>query len=153
MKVALVILHADPAKGGAEGYTVNLAAALGRRGHDVSLLATTFGAQAKSAAANLPLAGDGLTRLGRYKRFLDSLDGHLNGVSYDVVHAIAPVRRCDFYHPQAGLAAEALASGHLKYGPVRAPLDKLATRLNPTRQFVGSVERKLRPRALEDRAA
>ena len=142
MKVALVILHADPAKGGAEGYTVNLAAALRRRGNDVSLLATTFGPQAK-VVANVPLVGDGLTRLGRYKKFLDSLDAHLAATSYDVVHAIAPVRRCDFYHPQAGLAAEALASGHLKYGPLRAPLDKLATRLNPKRQFVGSVERRL----------
>ena len=53
------------------------------------------------------------------------------------------MRRCDFYHPQAGLAAEALASGHLKYGPVRASLDKIATRLNPKRQFVGLVERQL----------
>ena len=142
MKVALVILHADPAKGGAEGYTVNLAQALVRRGHNVWLLATTFGAQAK-ALANVTLDGGGLTRLGRYKSFLDSLDGHLASTDYDVVHSIAPVRRCDFYHPQAGLAAEALATGHLKYGPVRAPLDKLATRLNPKRQFVGSVERDL----------
>ena len=142
VNVALVILHADPAKGGAEGYTVNLASALTRRGHDVSLLATSFGPQAK-AVANVPLAADGLTRLGRYKKFLDSLDAHLAAAPYDVVHAIAPVRRCDFYHPQAGLAAEALASGHLKYGPVRGPLDKLATRLNPKRQFVGAVERQL----------
>jgi UDP-glucose:(heptosyl)LPS alpha-1,3-glucosyltransferase len=54
VKVALVILHADPAKGGAEGYTVNLAAALSRRGHDVSLLGTTFGPQAR-VVANVPL--------------------------------------------------------------------------------------------------
>ena len=142
VKVALVILHADPARGGAEGYTVNLAAALGRRGHDVSLLATTFAPSAK-AVANVRLDGTGLTRLGRYKSFIDSLDGHLAGTSYDVVHSIAPVRRCDFYHPQAGLAAEALASGHLKYEGLRRPLDKLATRLNPKRQFVGNVERQL----------
>ena len=142
MNVALVILHADPAKGGAEGYTVNLASALTRRGHEVSLLATTFGPQAQ-AVANVALDAGGLTRLWRYRGFLDSLDAHLARARYDVVHAIAPVRRCDFYHPQAGLAAEALATGHLKYGPLRAPLDKFATRLNPKRQFVGSVERQL----------
>jgi UDP-glucose:(heptosyl)LPS alpha-1,3-glucosyltransferase len=142
VKVALVILHADPAKGGAEGYTVNLAAALKGRGHDVALLATSFGEKAR-AVANVPLAGEGLTRLRRYKRFIDSLDAHLDAAPYDVVHAIAPVRRCDFYHPQAGLAAEALASGHLKYGPLRGPLDKLATRLNPKRQFVAGVEHDL----------
>jgi UDP-glucose:(heptosyl)LPS alpha-1,3-glucosyltransferase len=143
VKVALVILHADPRKGGAEGYTVNLAQALSRRGHDVTLVATSFGPQAEGIR-RVPLDGGGVTRSGRYRRFVDSLDEHLaTSPGYDVVHAIAPVRRCDFYHPQAGLAAEALASGHLKYGPVRAPLDKLATRLNRKRQFVGSVERGL----------
>ena len=143
MKVALVILHADPRKGGAEGYTVNLAHALTRRGHDVTLVATTFGPQAEGIR-QVTLDGRGVTRLGRYRRFVDSLDEHLaSSPGYEVVHAIAPVRRCDFYHPQAGLAAEALDAGHLKYGPVRAPLDKLATRLNRKRQFVGAVEREL----------
>lgn len=142
MKVALVILHAEPAKGGAEGYTVNLAAALKRRGHDVTLAATSFGARA-DAVANVRLDAAGLTRLGRYRGFVDSVDSHLAAARYDVVHAIAPVRRCDFYHPQAGLAAEALATGHLKYEGLRRPLDRLATRLNPKRQFVGSVERLL----------
>ncbi|CAA9371559.1 MAG: hypothetical protein AVDCRST_MAG64-163, partial [uncultured Phycisphaerae bacterium] len=40
MKVALVILHADPARGGAERYTADLAAALGKRGHDVTVLSS-----------------------------------------------------------------------------------------------------------------
>jgi UDP-glucose:(heptosyl)LPS alpha-1,3-glucosyltransferase len=140
VKVALVILHADPRKGGAEGYTVNLAHALARRGHDVTLVATTFGPQCEPIA-QVPLDGRGVTRLGRYRAFLDSLDHHLAQTRYDVVHAIAPVRRCDFYHPQAGLAAEALASGHLKYEGLRRPLDQLATRLNRKRQYVAGVER------------
>jgi UDP-glucose:(heptosyl)LPS alpha-1,3-glucosyltransferase len=142
VKVALVILHADPRKGGAEGYTVNLAHALARRGHDVSLLATTFGPQC-GGLTQVPLDGRSVTRLGRYRSFLDSLDAHLAAAPYDVVHSIAPVRRCDFYHPQAGLAAEALASGHLKYDGLRRPLDRIATRLNRKRQFVAGVERQL----------
>ena len=141
VKVALVILHADPRKGGAEGYTVNLAHALVRRDHDVTLVATSFGPQCEGMK-QAPLDDRGVTRLGRYRRFVNSLDQHLAAASrYDVVHSIAPVRRCDFYHPQAGLAAEALASGHLKSEGIRRPLDKLATRLNRKRQFVGSVER------------
>lgn len=142
MRVALVILHADPRKGGAEGYTANLAEALRRRGHDVSLLATSFGPGGEGAA-RVRLDGAGVTRLRRYKSFVRSLDAHLAATRYDVVHAIAPVNRCDFYHPQAGLAAEALARGHLKYDGVRRPLDRLATRLNRKRQFVGAVERGL----------
>ncbi len=146
MRVALVILHAEPAKGGAEGYTVNLAKSLGARGHDVSLVSTSF-APAAEVVANVKLDAGGLTRLGRYKNFVAALDRHLDRTRYDVVHAIAPVRRCDLYHPQAGLSAEALASGHLRYGGLRRPLDRLATRLNAKRQFVAGVERDLLTRA------
>jgi UDP-glucose:(heptosyl)LPS alpha-1,3-glucosyltransferase len=140
VRVALVILHADPAKGGAEGYTVNLAGALAARGHDVTLVATSF-APSAAVVRNVLLDAGGLTRRARYRGFVDSLDAHLAETSYDVVHAIAPVRRCDFYHPQAGLAAEALASGHLKYEGLRRPLDQLATRLNAKRQYVGAIEK------------
>ena len=42
MKIALVILHADASRGGAERYTVDLSAALAAGGHDVTLLAQTF---------------------------------------------------------------------------------------------------------------
>lgn len=143
MKIALVILHADPAKGGAEGYTVNLAASLKRRGHNVFLLATTF-AESAGVVGNVELGRAGLTRRARYRSFVDSLEAHLAaGARYDVVHAIAPVWRCDLYHPQAGLSAEAIATGHLRYTGLRRPLDRLATGINPKRQFVAAVERDL----------
>jgi len=53
----------------------------------------------------------GGTRLGRYMQFLDKLDSHLSSNSYDIVHAMLPVRQCDIYHPHAGIAAEAVRSG------------------------------------------
>ncbi len=66
------------------------------------------------ASPQLPKGGTiylntpGLTRLARYNRFLDRLDVHLAVNSYDMVHAMLPVRRCDVYHPHAGIAAEAI---------------------------------------------
>ena len=39
---------------------------------------------------------------------LDSLDAHLKTTNYDIVHAMLPVRRCDVYHPHAGMALAAL---------------------------------------------
>ncbi|MGH7213214.1 MAG: glycosyltransferase family 4 protein [Tepidisphaeraceae bacterium] len=140
--MALVILHADPSRGGAEGYTVDLAHALARRGLEPTLIAATFGAAARGLT-QIKVGDAGLTRRARYRAFVESVDRHLAEARYDVVHAIAPVRRCDLYHPQAGLAAEAIARGHLKYDGIRRPLDRLATRLNPKRQFVGAVEREL----------
>src|SRR5215203_5373147 len=103
MKIALVILHADPARGGAERYTIDLAAALVKAGHDVSLIASSF-AQLPDGATRVELPATGLTRTRQYRAFLDALEAHLDQTRYDIVHAMLPVRRCYVYHPHAGLA-------------------------------------------------
>ena len=102
LKVLLVILHADSARGGAEGYCVHLLHALRMRGIDAKIAAATFEAGFDKSIC-VPLRFDGLTRGGEYRSFLNSLDAHLEASSYDIVHAVLPVRRCDVYHPQAGV--------------------------------------------------
>ena len=131
MRFALVILHADPARGGAERYTIDLAAALAKRGHDVSLAATTFSPQVPPAIHRVSLAATGITRTGRYWHMLDSLDAHLSETNYDIVHAMLPVRRCDVYHPHAGMAAGGIAE---------KPLTAV---FNPRRRAMAQVEREL----------
>jgi UDP-glucose:(heptosyl)LPS alpha-1,3-glucosyltransferase len=143
LKVALVILHADPAKGGAERYTFDLADALARRGHAVTLIASTFGPRPAGVTC-VELGERGVTRLGKYVRFLDALDRHLDANAYDIVHAMLPVRRCDVYHPHAGVAAEAIETGHTKHaGPVKRELARLANRVNVKRRAFARVEREL----------
>jgi UDP-glucose:(heptosyl)LPS alpha-1,3-glucosyltransferase len=156
LKVALVILHANPATGGAERYTFDLAEGLARRGHEVTLIASTFGPRPAGVAC-VELGERGVTRLGRYRRFLDDLDRHLDGHAYDVVHAMLPVRRCDVYHPHAGVAAEAVESGHTKHaGVVKRELARVGNRVNLKRRAFARVERELlagegpRPRRLPD---
>jgi UDP-glucose:(heptosyl)LPS alpha-1,3-glucosyltransferase len=117
LKVALVILHADPARGGAERYTVDLRAALARRGHDVSLI---------SSETEQP---GGFTRWGRYRRFVRSVQKRITEQRYGVVHAMLPVPGCDVYHPHAGVAA--------------AALEKLNVWFNPRRRAMAGVERAL----------
>jgi UDP-glucose:(heptosyl)LPS alpha-1,3-glucosyltransferase len=150
VNIALVILHADPARGGAERYTVDLAEALAKRGHRVTLLATSFPIEERASQVTRlnvqqhQLVSNGATRLSRYLRFLDSLDAHLAEHSYDIVHAMLPVRRCHVYHPHAGLAAESIQSGHLvKAGAVQQQMAKWANRLNRKRQAFATVEREL----------
>jgi UDP-glucose:(heptosyl)LPS alpha-1,3-glucosyltransferase len=128
LTIALVILHADPARGGAERYTVDLAAALAARGHEVSVLAIDSPSPIPGVRI-VPLAAGGMTRRRRFRRFLDSLDAHLAAGKYDVVHAMLPVRRCDVYHPHAGLAAESM--------------QKFSSKLNPRRRLFAAVERAL----------
>ena len=143
LRIALVILHANPARGGAERYTVDLARALRERGHEVSLVASTF-ADGVAPAGDVMLPAGGATRDARYAHFLDRLDAHLAQARYDVVHAMVPVRRCDVYHPHAGIAAEAIESAHLKHhGALRQVLARTATRLNARRQRFARVERAL----------
>jgi UDP-glucose:(heptosyl)LPS alpha-1,3-glucosyltransferase len=143
LNIALVILHADPARGGAERYTIDLAAALAARGHSVSLLASSF-AQTPAGVHTQELRAAGLTRVGRYVSFLGSLDRKLTETSYDVVHAMLPVRRCDVYHPHAGVAAEAIASGHLKHDPgLKRSAAQVFNRFNRRRNRFARVEREL----------
>lgn len=143
MKIALVILHADPGRGGAERYTADLAASLRKRGHDAWLLASSF------PGGNMPpngmmLASPGATRVGRYARFLDSLDRHLAQDTYDVVHAMLPVRRCDVYHPHAGVAAEAVSSAPQKdQARVERAVSRIGNRINFRRRRFARVEREL----------
>jgi UDP-glucose:(heptosyl)LPS alpha-1,3-glucosyltransferase len=143
LRIALVILHADPARGGAERYTVDLAAGLRGRGHEVRVISSSF------APGPLPLGAvrlniGGGTRLGRYMQFLDKLDAHLLAHPYDIVHAMLPVRQCDVYHPHAGIAAEAIRSGHLKYeGPVMQVISQYANRMNLRRRRFAAIEREL----------
>ena len=124
MKIGLVILHADPNRGGAERYTIDLAAALRGAGHDVALLASTFAPEHRHPA-DIRLASTGATRTGRYLRFLGSLETQLSCGDYEIVHAMLPVRRCDIYHPHAGIAAEAVGG------------------FNPRRRKFAAIEREL----------
>ncbi|MFI5380029.1 MAG: glycosyltransferase family 4 protein [Tepidisphaerales bacterium] len=141
MKILLVILHADPARGGAERYTVDLARGLAGLGHAVALAASSFGAPIESVEF-LRLDAGGWSRLGRYRRFLESVRAHTRAHAYDIVHAMLPVEKCDLYHPHAGIAAEAVEAGHTKY---RSQLGQTASRffnrLNRKRRFFAEVER------------
>jgi UDP-glucose:(heptosyl)LPS alpha-1,3-glucosyltransferase len=102
MRVLLVVLHAQVARGGAEGYSVHLLNALRGRGIDARVASASFDDNL-DPSVRVPLDFGGFTRTNRYRRFLASLDAHLEASRYDIVHAALPVRRCDVYHPHAGI--------------------------------------------------
>lgn len=142
MNIALVIFHADPQRGGAERYTADIAAALAVRGHRVSLIATRFGPPIPGVDF-VSIAAQSPTRAGRYKTFLAHLDSHLSDHKYDLIHSMLPIRRCDLYHPHAGMAKASLET-HLArdFAPSRA-LAKIANQLNRKRRLFAEVEDEL----------
>src|SRR5207249_8388387 len=72
VKIGLVILHGDAARGGAERYTLDVAAALVGRGHDVAMIASSFGeVDGRVRRVSFDLAGLSKTR--RYLQFLDQV--------------------------------------------------------------------------------
>lgn len=131
LRIALVILHADPRRGGAERYTRDLAAALAGLGHDVTVLATSFESVPAGVRA-VNLEASGATRAGRYRRVLDEVDRVAAPGSFDVVHSMLPVRRCDVYHPHAGLAVDGVGA-----------LPLLTWLVNPRRMMMRRVEGEL----------
>src|SRR5881396_1030656 len=66
VRIAVIIFHADPARGGAERYTIDLADGLRSRGHEVTLIASSF---AGESGVLLPVGWG--TRRRKYLRFLD----------------------------------------------------------------------------------
>jgi UDP-glucose:(heptosyl)LPS alpha-1,3-glucosyltransferase len=142
MKIALVILHADARRGGAERYTVDLAEALAARGHVVSVVATTFPVMLSPAVTMVHLITKGL-RATRYRSFLAQFENHLHIAPYDVVHAMLPMRKSDVYHPHAGLAIEAAKTGHRKHGnPLSRAIARVNNTVNPRRRAYAAIEKR-----------
>lgn len=143
MKIGLVILNAEPTRGGAERYTQDLAAALVARGHEVHLLASRF-ARSVEPARQAQLDGASGTRIGRFRSFTASLPAHLQTHTYDITHAMLPVPGCDLYHPHAGIEAENLENGHLRHGnTIQRVIAKVSNQLNRKRKLYASAERKV----------
>ena len=131
MRIGLVVMRTDPARGGRERYTVDLAAALASRGHDVAMLASEHHG-VPAGVERIRLGASGLTQTARYNHFLRSLETHVARTRYDVLHAMLPVRRCDIYQTHAGLVEANVAN------------DSLATRIfTPRRARTAAIERQM----------
>lgn len=142
MKIALITYRADPARGGAERYTCNLARALTERGHAVSIVhATPAGYPLATGIAHTLMKASSLTRAGRYQAFLHSVENHLQNEHFDIVHAMLPTHHCDIYQPHAGLAMSALTSrGFKNTSPLMRKLSRWATSLNQKRRLYANTE-------------
>ncbi|ACI94234.1 glycosyl transferase, group 1 [Afipia carboxidovorans OM5] len=141
MKIALITFHADPTRGGAERYTIELAGALTQQGHDVVILHYT---PLKSAPApNLDYTRVGRnrrTKAGQYLAFIDAVDKQITRDHFDIVHAMLPIRRCDIYQPHAGFAIDSIAGNNKKRRGLSRLLARIGSQLNRKRRLYASIE-------------
>lgn len=142
MNIGLVIFRGEEKRGGAERYTVDIAQGLFERGHAVDLMSSSFGNE-MAGVKFVQFAAKAPTRGGKYLNFLKNLDAHLARSTYDIVHAMLPVRRCDFYHPHAGMAKAALETHLSRETPAARALAMAGNRLNRKRRLFAEVEHSL----------
>lgn len=148
LRIALVVLHADPARGGAERYTLDLARSLtDELGMDARVIATSFGDVALEPEHRVHLPVSGPTRAGRYRSFVRQLAAHLQHARYDVVHAMLPVPPgfCHVYHPHAGVEASGRRALMSVTNPRRALFIQTERRLlrSPTPPIVPTLSQYL----------
>ncbi|MCY2926218.1 MAG: glycosyltransferase family 4 protein [Planctomycetota bacterium] len=110
MKIALVIERMDPARGGRETSTGQIAAALAARGHEVTLLCQDARWEHAGVAVRA-LGRRGLLRTPRLRHFVQAVQHEAASGAYDVVHATLPIPGANVYQPRSGtMPAQAAAS-------------------------------------------
>ena len=133
--------------GGKERYTLQLAKSLVELGHEVAILSSAFDNALDAAVSTVdrvPLDGDSSSHFGRYRRFVDSVDQHLQSRRYDIVHSMLPVKQCDFYHLHSTLAADDIVNGHLRESSMLSRhAQRFFNRFNRKRRYQAMIEHEL----------
>ncbi len=100
MKIALVIGRLDPLRGGAERSTVQFASGLIQRGHEVHVVARSFG----DRIGPLPIVRHQEqinSRLG----FARAAEARCRSLDLDIVHDMGAGWYCDIFQPRSGSVA------------------------------------------------
>ncbi len=101
MRIAFIIERMDVARGGRERSTAEVAEALARRGHQVTVVCQD-GSWKPEGVEVRRLGRRGGTRAGRLRGFVADVQEHLLGSDYDIAHATLPVPGANVYQPRGG---------------------------------------------------
>ena len=98
MRIGLVIPSFDPRRGGAEQWTWQFARLLAKRGEEVHVLASRFGALADDPALTRHTLVPGRSRMG----FGIAAEEAARNLSLDVIHDMGSGWHCDVFQPHGG---------------------------------------------------
>ena len=142
MKIALVIERMDLSRGGRETSTAQIAAALNRRGHEVTILCQSGSWVCKGVEIHaLGRRGAGRTRA--LKNFVADVRVAIDAGDWDVVQAMLPVPGADIYQPRGGTIPAQREAAMRRRGPLGRFFVWLLEPLNFHRQAMGALERRL----------
>lgn len=141
MRIALVLEHYDPRRGGTEQWTCRFVRTLLERGHQVHIV----------AADRSPLAPDGII-YHPFKRSRSPLRRGqavaevVRGLSVDLVHDMGIGWECDVLHPHGGCWPAAFEAGLKRLSPWLRPWKRELARWAPRYRELREVsERQCRP--------
>ncbi len=144
IRIALVIERMDPARGGRERSTAQIAAKLAERGHRVTILCQEAKVEAIGAAKVRPLGRRGGGRAGRLGRFVEDVQRDMGAGGYDIVHATLPIPGANVYQPRGGtVPAQRQASIRRRRSLVGKAASGVADAFNFHRHAMGELERQV----------
>lgn len=139
MKIALVIETMDPTHGGRELSTAQVAAGLGGRGHQVTILCQR-GKWSCDGVEVRALGTAGMLRVLRLKNFIDAVRREIATSNFDIVHCMLPVPGANVYQPRGGtVPGQRQASLRRRCLAGRAAA-MLTEPLNLCRRYMGGLE-------------
>lgn len=141
MKLAIVIEHLEPWRGGAETSTLELARLLTGRGHEVHLVtATPTPPPPDLIVDRIPSAR--VLRPLQTSTFVRRASEFLRRASFDRVLAISPLPGADVYQPRGGLIGETLQRNvALRSSPQRRAVKRALLALNFKHRAMLELER------------
>jgi UDP-glucose:(heptosyl)LPS alpha-1,3-glucosyltransferase len=140
MRIALIIEHLDPSRGGRETSTAQIAAELGRRGHTVTVLCQSCQAEIDQAEIHI-IPTRGVSRAARLRNFVHEVHRALSDGAFDVSHAMLPVPGATVYQPRGGTRPGVLAARRRMTRGLGSAVAQLGFSLNEHRRLLAALER------------
>lgn len=140
MKLALLIERMDPARGGREASTAQIATELARRAHEVTVLCQ-LGSLRSDGIDVIELGRAGRSHSARLSRFLASARAATQAEPFDIVHAMLPADFADVYQPRGGTAPARAETARLRRGPLGRLLHRIGDCFNRRRRLQACNER------------
>ena len=139
LRIALVIEQMDPARGGRETSTAQIACALARRGHEVTVLCRGGALDVPGVCID-PVGARGWGRSGRLGNFVADVREAIRLGRFDIVHAMLPVPGADVYQLRGGTVPAQRAAGRRRRGPLAGLVAGLCEPLNLHRARMAKLE-------------
>jgi len=139
MRIAFVLDHYNPGKGGLEAWIDALADHLIVGGHELHFVSGDLGI-ADARFRHHPIRARGLTRPGRDRDFAVRARVLTRAAGFDTVLGFRHLLACDVYAPHGGSVADAFAAHREAKGGLRLPARRVSNFLRLERELLDGPE-------------